>query len=85
MLSVCDASGLTLEKLSNTCFEMLVTQLYTGNNNENTDWIRNGKAPVEESFRNFTYNGETLTIYFEPYEVAPYALGTLQVKLKPAK
>jgi hypothetical protein len=38
-------------------------------------WIEEGAAPDEENFREFTLGGEMLTIYFDPYEVAPYAAG----------
>lgn len=40
-----------------------------------------GLAPKEENFQNFILDGETLVILLPPYQVAPYAAGTFEVKI----
>ena len=45
------------------------------------DTIENGTAPKEENFQNFIFEKENFVIIFNPYEVAPYAAGILEVKI----
>lgn len=45
-------------------------------------WIDEGTSPTAENFSVFTYDGITLTIYFEQYQVAPYAYGIQAVTTK---
>ena len=46
---------------------------------ERLQWIEKGTAPIESNYRVFTYDGETLTVYFGEYQVAPYSEGILSV------
>lgn len=46
------------------------------------DWFMDGSAPTEENYRTFIMTDEGITVYFEPYQVAPYAAGILQATLK---
>lgn len=47
---------------------------------ESSDFeIENGAGARAENFRNWTMNGEGITVWFENYQVAPYAAGPQQV------
>jgi len=43
-----------------------------------------GTAPVPENFKNFNFNSYGLTIYFQRYQVAPGAAGSLTVMIPEA-
>ena len=43
-----------------------------------TDFIQDGTKPDEISFQNFYIDGKDLVIIFPPYQVGPYALGTIE-------
>jgi hypothetical protein len=40
-----------------------------------------GLAPKEDNFQNFVLDGETLRLFFPPYQVASYAAGTFEVSI----
>jgi hypothetical protein len=42
------------------------------------DFIQDGTKPEEASFQNFYIDGKNLVIVFPPYQVGPYALGTIE-------
>ncbi len=44
-----------------------------------TDMIKEGTAPTEENFQNFSIQDDSITFIFDPYSVAPYAAGTQTV------
>lgn len=41
------------------------------------EYIQNGTKPVAESFQSFYIEGKNLVLIFPPYQVGPYALGTV--------
>ncbi len=41
------------------------------------EYIQNGTKPVAESFQNFYIDNKNLVLVFPPYQVGPYALGTV--------
>lgn len=43
--------------------------------------IESGAGPKLENFENFTIKDNTITFYFSPYQVAPYALGEMKVEM----
>lgn len=45
------------------------------------DWIKEGTAAAEENYQAFTLGENALTIYFDPYTVAPYAAGPQKVEI----
>lgn len=49
--------------------------------NSDKKWVKEGAGPDPENFRSFTANEEGLTLYFDPYQVAPYAYGVQEVKV----
>ncbi len=46
-----------------------------------TDYIADGTTPATESFQTWYIDTDTLTIVFPPYQVGPYALGTIELPL----
>ncbi len=40
-----------------------------------------GVSADEENFRAFALNGDEITFFIAPYQVAPYALGTFQIRM----
>jgi hypothetical protein len=47
----------------------------------NEEMLAAGTRPVADNFQWFRIEGSTLILIFPPYQVAPYALGTLEVPL----
>ncbi|MBP3709208.1 MAG: DUF3298 and DUF4163 domain-containing protein [Treponema sp.] len=86
MLSITDISNLSLNEIATYCNEhFLQTLNYGGEDVESQDsrkdWIAEGTAPEEYNYQIFTFDGTTLTVYFEPYIVAPYAYGVQKVEI----
>lgn len=83
ILSISEAAGMSLEKISRLCYECLLSSMEEYDLND-IDWVQNGTDPIEENFEAFaiTDEGKTLTVYFNPYQVAPYAWGILAVKIE---
>jgi len=44
-------------------------------------WVKTGTAPTQECFRAFVLDGRNLVVTFPPYQVGPYALGEVDVKI----
>jgi hypothetical protein len=51
------------------------------NGNAPSDMITNGTAPSATNYANFTFSDQTVTIYFEKYQVAPGSFGEQQVTI----
>jgi hypothetical protein len=49
--------------------------------NVTSDWIEKGAGPKAENFEKFTVDLYDINIYFDPYQVAPYAAGPVVVNL----
>lgn len=45
------------------------------------DMIKAGTAPKEENFQVFTFDKDSITIYFTQYQVGPYVAGEFEVKM----
>lgn len=45
------------------------------------DYVKRGTEAIEENFKNFAFTKEGLKIYFERYQVAPYAYGDFDVTI----
>ncbi|MGP1458770.1 MAG: DUF3298 domain-containing protein [Treponema sp.] len=76
-LSITDATGLSLDELSKVCTEKLSAMLPSSD----SELIKSGAAAKAENFRNFTFDGSLLTVYFEPYQVAPHSEGVVKVAI----
>lgn len=83
VLTISEATGMSLEKISRLCYDCLLSSMEEYDLND-IDWIQNGTEPIEENFETFaiTDEGRTLTVYFNPYQIAPYAWGILAVKIE---
>ena len=73
-----------LQKISDYCIQDLIKQIreLTGEAYEayiDEVWIREGASPKTENFSNFLFDDKSITFYFPPYQIAPYALGDFKV------
>ena len=89
-VSITEASGLSIKDIATQCKDYFMKRLsYGGNSAEakkaRTDWIAEGTIPEAGNYQTFTYDGKTLTVYFEPYTVAPYSEGVQKVTIAAAK
>lgn len=46
-----------------------------------TDYIAQGAAPKAENYQDWYISGSSLVIVFPPYQVGPYALGTIEMPI----
>ena len=89
-VSITEASGLSVKDIATQCKDYFMKHLnYGGNEAEaqkaRTDWIAEGTIPEESNYQTFTYDGKKLTVYFEPYTVAPYSEGVQKVTIAAVK
>ena len=85
-VSITEASGLSIKDIATQCKDYFMKRLnYGGNEAEaqkaRTDWIAEGTIPEASNYQTFTYDGKKLTVYFEPYAVAPYSEGVQKVTI----
>ena len=91
-LSITEATGLDYNQLSEKCREVLYKRLIDDDKNVSTaaeiadmkENINTGAFPQAGNYQIFTLKGKKLTVYFEPYSVAPYVYGiqTVEIPLK---
>ncbi|MBU1045703.1 DUF3298 and DUF4163 domain-containing protein [Patescibacteria group bacterium] len=65
--------------ISGICREKLLAQF--GEDEALGLWINEGTEPKAGNFENFGLTGGSLVIYFNPYEVGPYAMGIQTVEI----
>ena len=85
-VTLSDILPLTLEEISKAVKEDIIRQLSERNMGEYASikdslWLDEGAAALEENFSQFTFNNQTATLYFPPYQLGPYALGTFRVEI----
>jgi len=73
-VSITEATGLTEEYISKSVRKEL-------SHLEKEGFLISGTEPGKGHFNNYTLDGKTLTIYFAPYEVAPYTSGCQSVTI----
>ncbi|MCK9169642.1 MAG: DUF3298 and DUF4163 domain-containing protein [Treponema sp.] len=88
-VSITETTGYTLDEIAAYCNDYFTKNLnFSDGSRESEDectkWIAEGTAPEKKNYEKFTYDGKTLTVYFEPYIVAPYVYGIQKVEI-PAK
>jgi len=79
-----DSSQEALKKISKISAEDIMGQLQSQGWKENDslkEMVNQGTAPVFENFRNFNFDPHSLIIYFQRYQVAPGAAGSLTVRV----
>lgn len=64
-----------LERVSATAVERIQDEYATG------EWAEEGAAPTEESLGRFVLTPDRLRIWFDNYQVGPYAIGTPSVEI----
>lgn len=65
--------------IGDICKEKLLVQF--GSDESLKAWIEEGTKSKTGGFTNFTITGKSLVIYFNPYEVGPYAMGIQTVEI----
>lgn len=82
MVNFLNASGESFEKLADLCEQEVTTQLQSKGiqiDDFLKQMIESGTKPTEENYRNFSFKYNSLTIYFQQYQVAPGAVGEVTV------
>lgn len=69
----------TLIYLSDESRKILKKNEYFLKNKSSFEMLIEGTTPTKENFKNFAYTENGLIIYFEQYQVAPYAAGSFKV------
>lgn len=83
-------TGMDYNQLSDIVRKKLYDKLITNNPNLTTpaqesdlrEMINTGAFPQAGNFQIFTVGKQSVTVYFEPYSVAPYSYGIQKVELK---
>lgn len=91
-LDIKDVSGMSYNQLSEICLQKLTKVLIDDNKDITTpseimdmkEMINSGAFPQAGNFEIFTIKNKSLTVYFEPYSVAPYVYG-IQTVIIPLK
>lgn len=71
-----------LQKMSSYAITAIANEQRSRGIEPNMDFISSGALPDKENFNTFTfsnYDMDTITLHFEPYQVAPYAYGSSRV------
>jgi Deacetylase PdaC/Protein of unknown function (DUF3298) len=80
MLDFFNSSQDSLDKLAQLAEQDVTSQLQSQGLQMDDflkQMIQQGTAATEDNYKNFTFNYNSLTIYFEQYQVAPGAVGSL--------
>jgi hypothetical protein len=83
MLSITDLfPGVTssLQQISKLAIDQLTSSAQgTSGSNAPIDMINTGAAPTAENYANFTFNNDTVTVYFPKYQAGPGYFGEQKV------
>lgn len=74
----------SLDNLAELSKERVISQLQSNGiqmNDSLNEMVDSGTAPTEENYKNFTFNYNSLTIYFQQYQVAPGAAGSMDITI----
>ncbi len=69
-----------LNGLSNLIKPRLKAELEKAQFQDNT-WLEEGAGPKEDNYKQFIFTPEGVTFFFDPYQVAPYAVGAQEITL----
>lgn len=88
-LNIVQATGFSYQELSNACKNALTDKLINSNKEITQvqketflESINTAVFPAASNFERFTVDKNSLTVYYEPYEVAPYSYGIQKVTFK---
>lgn len=62
-------------------FATLVQKELLKKEGTDADWVSDGAAPREENYSSFVITDDAITILFDPYQVAPYAFGAIDITI----
>ncbi len=82
-----ESSQDALKKISEISAQDITSQLQSRGWREDDslkEMVNQGTAPVFENFKNFNFDSHSLIIYFQRYQVAPGAAGSLTVRITKA-
>lgn len=80
-LTAAEASGIPLQQLA-LRIRMKLSEQKELQDYITDDWFMEGTAPFEENYNTFTMDKNGITVYFEPYRIAPYAAGIISATIK---
>lgn len=72
-INITDVTGLSLNELSKKCQKLVEAKV--------GECSLEGVAPKIENFNTFMVNGNDVVVYFEPYQVACFAAGIVNITL----
>lgn len=79
--NISNATGFTFDYIAEECRRQIIHQLSKDSFDVDLDWVYGGTEPQPGNFEVFTMEKEKTTIYFDPYIVAPYVCGTIEVEI----
>ena len=79
---ITEITGFTYSELSELSRKALYSTLNKRGSIVDKDWIDSGTEPFPDNFEIFLMSDDFVYIYFEPYTVAPYSEGVLEISLK---
>lgn len=78
----------TLIKKNNSILSLMSKYSYTSLSNEDKikeinmlSMLKNGTKPTKDNFDNFVFTKDGLTVFFEKYQIAPYAAGEFSLTI----
>jgi hypothetical protein len=77
-------STTSLQKLSQLAEKTVTSQLQSAGMQMDsflTQMIKDGTKPTADNYKNFNFTADTLTIYFQQYQVAPGSAGPITITL----
>ena len=83
LLSITEAAGKSLEEIAGICKLTLKNEIqYEASSSvDRNSMIDAGTIALPKNFADFTFDGKVVTVYFEQYQVAPYAAGIQKVEI----
>lgn len=80
--NIAELTGFSYEELSELSRKAILATLNKRGSLVDKDWIETGTEPFPDNFEIFLMSDDFVYIYFEPYKVAPYSEGILEIALK---
>jgi hypothetical protein len=67
---------LFIQKLSDISYQKIMSM-----NVSDSVWISNGVLPLWDNFKNYNITRDSITLTFDVYQVAPYAIGPVRISI----
>ena len=83
-MRITDIPGITYDRLSIFCRQKVKETIEEGSDGEPDEYmIELGTAPEASNYSVFMFDGKTVTVYFQQYQVAPYSFGIISIGFVP--